>query len=154
MGDAACRAGVGGGELLGLIEPGHALPVLEHLVEAEAGRAEGGGCFLGQRVREGQHDRFDRFLAFVAGAGLAGEGSASQGGPLLDLTGVGGAVAQGEQGAVEGIGIEIEQAGLFDQCAGLDESACAGLASRVLELGFLFGQPGFLLFERTKALRQ
>ena len=106
MGDAACRAGVGAGELLGLIEPCHALPVLEDLVKAEAGRAEGRGRLLGERVREGQHDRLDRFLAFVAGAGLAGEGAASQGGPLLDLTGVGGAIAQGEQGAVEGIGIE------------------------------------------------
>ena len=46
----------------------------------------------------------------------------------------------------------IEEAGFLDQAAGFDEAAGAGLAPGVLELGFLFGQPGFLLFMSTKAL--
>jgi hypothetical protein len=53
-----------------------------------------------------------------------------------------------------GIGVEVEQPGLLDQAAGLDEVAGVDLAAGVLELGFLFGQPGFLLFVRAQTLSQ
>ena len=149
--DAACRAAVGGGETLGLIDPRHALPVLQHLIEVETGRPQGRGRLLWQRIREGQHDRF---LAFVAGAGFAGEGTSAQGGPLADLIFVGGAVAQRQQRAIERVGLQIEQPGLLDQTARLDQAAGADLAPGVLEFGFLVGEPGLLLFVRAQALSQ
>jgi hypothetical protein len=55
---------------------------------------------------------------------------------LFDLLGVRRAVAQRQQRAVEGGTVEIEQTDLLDQAAGLDQLTDAGLASRVLELGF------------------
>ena len=83
---------------------------------------------------------------------FAGEGPAAERGPLLDLLLVAGTVAQRQQRAIEGVGIEIEQAGFLDQAAGFDQAASARLAPGILELGFLFGKPGFLLFMSTKAL--
>ena len=53
------------------------------------------------------------------------------------------------QRTVKGIGIEIEQGGLVRQTAGFDQPAGAGLALGVLQLGFLFGEAGFLLFVRA-----
>ena len=137
------------GKKLGILDARQALPVLQHLVEPEPGRTQGRGCFLSKRGRERQHDWF---LAFVAGAGFAGEGPAAEGGPLFYLLGVARPVAQRQQRAIKGVGIEIEQAGFLDQTAGFDQTAGAGLAPGVLELGFLFGKPGFLLFMSTKAL--
>jgi hypothetical protein len=52
----------------------------------------------------------------------------------------------------EGVGVQIEEAGFLDQAAGFDQSPSTGLAPGVLELGFLFGKLGCLLFMSTKAL--
>ena len=79
------------GESLGIRDGRQALPVLQHLVEPEPGRAQGRGCFLGERGRERQDNRF---LAFVAGASFAGEGPAAEGGPLFYLLGVARPVAR------------------------------------------------------------
>ena len=81
-----------------------------------------------------------------------GEGTAAERGPFADLILVVGAVAQREQRAVQRVGVEIEQAGLVDQAAGLDQPARARAAFGVLEFGFLFGEAGFLLLMRTHAL--
>ena len=71
-----------------------------------------------------------------------------------DLLGVAGAVAQRQQSAVEGVGFELEQAGLVDEAAGLDQLAGAGFALVGFELGFLLGEPGFLLLVGAQALGQ
>ncbi len=55
--------------------------------------AQGGDGVLAKRGREGGHHTFDLLL-------------------------VAGAVAQEQQGAVEGIGVEFEQAGLVEEGAG------------------------------------
>ena len=145
----AGRAAVLLGEGRGVVVAGEAFPVLQHLAVAEAGGAERGGGVLAERGGEGQQHGF---LAFVAEAGLAGEGAAAQGGPLVDLLVIVGAVAQREQGAIEGVAVEFEQAGLFDQGAGLDQAAGARLAFVELDLGFCLGQAGLLLFMRAQAL--
>jgi hypothetical protein len=53
---------------------------------------------------------------------------------------------------MKGVGVQIEEAGFLDRAAGFDQAPSAGLAPGVLELGFLFGKLGFLLFMSTKAL--
>ena len=71
-----------------------------------------------------------------------------------DLLGIAGAVAQRQQRAVEGVGFELEEAGLVDEAAGLDQVAGAGFALVGFELGLLLGEPGFLLFVGVQALGQ
>jgi len=71
---------------------------------------------------------------------------------LLNLLRVIGAVAQGEQGAVEGVAVQLQQHGLLDQGAGLDQTTGALLALVEPQLGFGLGKPGLLLFMRAQAL--
>ena len=71
---------------------------------------------------------------------------------MFYLLGVARRIAERQQRAIKGVGIEIEEAGFLDQTAGFNQAAGARLAAGVLELGFLFGKPGFLLFMSTKAL--
>jgi hypothetical protein len=136
------------GELLRFVAEGEPFPVLQHLVEAEAGGAQSSGGAFRQGGREGQ---YDRFLALVLQPRLAGEGAPAEGGPFVDLVLVAGAVAQRQQRAIESVRLELEEAGLFDQPAGLDQAACAGLTLVVFELGFLLGEPGLLLLVRAQA---
>ncbi len=150
-GHLADGAGVCAGDRLCVLETGQSLPVPEHLVEPEAGGAERDGDCQGKGGGKGEHDRL---ASFAAGAGLAGEGAAPESGPLLHLLLAAGRLAEGEQRAIEGVGVEVEEAGLFDQAAGLDHAAGAGLALGDLELGFLLGELGFLLFVRLKALSE
>jgi hypothetical protein len=65
---------------------------------------------------------------------------------LPDLLGIAGAIAQRQEGAIESVGLEVEEAGLVDEPAGLDQVAGTGFALVGFELGFLLGEPGFLLF--------
>ena len=100
---------------------------------------------------KGEHDWF---LALFGKSGLAGKGAAAERRPLPELFGVGGAVAQRQERAVEGVGFEVEQAGLVEEAAGLDQLAGAGFALVGFEFGFLLGEPGFLLFMGAQALGQ
>jgi hypothetical protein len=138
-----------GGERVGRFVKSQRFPVAQNLTEAEAGGAQGVGGLFGQGRRERDDDRL---LAFVAQARLMSEGAPTERGPVVHPVLVVGAVAQRQQGAVEGVGLEIEQAGFVDQATGFDQSADAGAAFDALELCFLFGEPGFLLLMRTHAL--
>jgi hypothetical protein len=85
---------------------GEPFPVLQDLVEAEAGGAQQHGRVPGDGCREGQHDRF---LALVLQPRLAGKGAPAEGGPLADLILLLGAVAQREQRTIEGVRLELDQ---------------------------------------------
>ena len=107
---------------------------------------------VASRPRSSGKGEHDRFLAFEGLPGLAGKGAAAEGRPLPDLLGVAGAVAQRQERAIEGVGVEYEEAGFGDEAAGLDQLAGAGFALVGFELGFLLGEPGFLLFVGAQAL--
>ena len=135
---------VGFGDGVGVVWLGESFPAPEDLAEAEAGGAEGRGDFLGERGGEGEDDGL---LAFVAEAGFAGEGSPTEGGPLRDLLGLANALLEGEQGAVEGIDVEVEEPGTFRSGRPASMSlAGASLALGVPDFGFLFGEVSLLLF--------
>jgi hypothetical protein len=123
--------------------------VLQELVEAEADAAQC-GCRI--TVEGGGKSEHDCFLTLFGQSGLAGKGASSQRRPLAELLRIAGAIAQRQQGAVEGVGFELEEAGLVDKAAGLDQLAGAGFALVGFELGFLLGEPGFLLFVGAQAL--
>ena len=81
--DAAERAAELGGEGLGLVEAGQALPVAQDLGHGSR-LAQAGG----DRGRLGAGEREDqRLLAFVAGPGLAVEGAAAGLAPALRVAG-------------------------------------------------------------------
>ena len=125
--------------------------MLQQLVEAEAGAAQRGRRVAAEGGGKGEHDRF---LALFGKPRLAGKGAPAEGRPLPELLGIAGAVAQRQQRAVEGIGLELEETGLVEEPAGLDQLSGAGFALVGFELGFLLGEPGFLLFVRAQALGQ
>jgi hypothetical protein len=128
--------------------------MLQQLVEAEAsGAAEAGGAARRrpvpcERDREGEDDCF---LAVVFELGLAGENAAAESGPASDLLRSVETVTQRQQGAVA-VAVQIEEPGLVDETAGLDQAAGTVPALGVFELGFLFGEAGFVLFMGADAL--
>jgi hypothetical protein len=93
-------------------------------------------------------------LPSLGKAGLTGKGAPAEGSPLPDLLRIGSTIAQRQQRAVEGVGFELEEASLVDEAAGLDQLAGTGFALVGFELGFLLGEPGFLLFMGAQALGQ
>ena len=133
---AVCR-----GKRFGLVEMGEPFPVLQKLVKAEAAAAQRGCRVAAESSGEGEPDRF---LAFLGKTGLAGKGAAAERCPLPDLLRVGGAVAQRQEGAVEDVGVEREQADFVDEAAGVDQLAGAGFALVGFELGFLLGRAFWL----------
>ena len=78
------------GQSAGLVEARQAFLVLHDLAVAEAGAVQRGGHVFGQRCGEAQQRRLH---TRVAGTSLAVEGAAAEGGPLLELGLVVGAVA-------------------------------------------------------------
>ena len=86
--------------------------MLHDAAEAKAGLAQDRGGLLGQRRGEGQQQGL---LAIVTRLGLAVEGAATKGGPLLDLAASSAPSRSESRAPVKGIAVEIEQAGLLDQ---------------------------------------
>jgi hypothetical protein len=150
-GSAPNLATMGPGKGFDVGEPGPAFPMLQQLVEAEAGGTQGSGGVAGEGSGEGEDDRL---LALVFETGLAGESPAAEGGPAGDLLRIAKPVAQGQQGAIESVALQVEKPGLVDEAAGLDQAAGADLALGILEPGFLFGEAGFVLFVSAYALGQ
>jgi len=70
----------------------------------------------------------------------------AESGRVGDLLRIVDTVTQRQHGAVAGVAVQIEEPGLIDETAGLDQAAGADLAFGVFELGFLFGEAGFVLF--------
>lgn len=81
-GSAPDLAAVCPGESFGVGDAGAAFPMLQQLVEAEAGGAQGGGGLAGEGGGKGEDDRL---LALIFEAGLAGEGAAAESGPAANL---------------------------------------------------------------------
>jgi hypothetical protein len=150
-GGAADFAAMAIGEGFGISETGAAFPMLQQLVEAEAGGAQCRRSVPGERGREGEDHRL---LAIVFELGLAGKGTAAESGPAGNLLRIAETVAQRQQGAIEGVAVQIEEPGLVDETAGLDQAAGPDLAFGVLQLGFLFGKASFVLFMGADALGQ
>ena len=96
--NSAHRAAICRGEGLGFVEAGEPFPVLQQLVEAEAGAAQ-----RRRRVAAGGGGKseHDCLLAFLGEPGLASKGASSRRRPLPDLLGI----------AVEGVGFERGEAG-------------------------------------------
>ncbi len=116
--------------------------MLEDVVEPEPGRAEGAGGILGERGREGEHDRL---LALVPESGFSSKAAPSPGGPFLDLRLVGHVLLEGEQGTVKCVHLERKKSRLFDQAAGLVNLAVARRPFGELELCLFLREFGFLL---------
>ena len=126
-------------------------PVLHHPAEAESSCAQRRSRIPDERCREGEHNGF---LSCIAQAGFACEGAPAEDGPLVDPMLVVEAVAQREQGAVECVGVEIEQTNLFGQCPSFDQPTRAYFSFDILEPGGFFGEPGFMLLMHAEALGQ
>lgn len=144
-------AATGLGKGLSVGEAGPAFLMLQQLVEAEAGDAQGGSSVPGEGGGEGEDDRL---LALVFETSLAREGAAAKGGPSGDLLRIGGSVAQGQQGAIEGVALQVERPRLIDEAAGPDQAASTNFALGILEPGFLFDEAGFVLFMGTDTFRE
>ena len=123
---AVCR-----GKRFGLVKMGEPFPVLQKLVcvKAEAAAAQRGCRVAAESSGEGEPDRF---LVFLGKTGLAGKGVAAERCPLPDLLRVGGAVAQRQEGAVEDVGVEREQADFVDEAARRGSVGGCGLCARRL----------------------
>ena len=121
--------------------------MLQQFVEAETDAAQ---CRCRVAAEGGGKSEHDRFLALFGEPRLPGKGAPSQRRPLANLLGIAGRLAQRQQGAVKGVGLELEEPGLVDEAAGLDQVPGAGFALVGFELGFLLGEPGFLLFVRAQ----
>ena len=110
---------------------GRALPSAAEacLFKAEAAAAQRGCRVAAESSGEGEPDRF---LVFLGKTGLAGKGVAAERCPLPDLLRVGGAVAQRQEGAVEDVGVEREQADFVDEAARRGSVGGCGLCARRL----------------------